>query len=81
VLLRTYADERYLSASIIDLAVSLPSSPGTVKTPDAVEIVAMDTPAMKNVDLGKAKIEIRDVAIRQVYVDERPVGQGVRISR
>ncbi|RIX31528.1 DUF4153 domain-containing protein [Sphingomonas edaphi] len=81
VLLRTYADERYLSASIIDLAVSLPSSAGAVKTPDVVEIVATDTPAMKDVDLGKAKIEIRDVAIRQVYVDERPVGQGVRISR
>jgi len=80
-LLRTYSGERYLSTSVIDLAVSPPPGPGAIKTPDVIAMVDMDTPVMKDVDLGKAKIEARDVAVRQIYVDGRPVGQAVRISR
>ena len=77
MLLRTYGPDRYLSASIIDLKE-------TPKTGEAAigVLTYIDKPTdLKGIDLGKSNVEVRDDMVRQTYVDGKPVGEAVRISR
>jgi len=79
VLLRTQGTDRYLFASMVDLrdTATGPQRPSV----DMVAVAPSATEDFRNVDLAKARVEVRDVTVRQVHVDGRPVGPGVRISR
>jgi hypothetical protein len=80
MLLRTYGPKDYLTTSVIDLAVSPPAN-GKIDVDAAVPVALTDTTDVDGVDFGTSKVEARDVTVRQIYVDGKPVGQAVRISR
>jgi hypothetical protein len=77
VLLRSFGPDRYLSASVVDLNL-VPKGASSI---DAVIMFNSQGTDLKGIDLDKAKVEVRDVTVRQAYVDGKPVGQAVRISR
>ena len=80
VLLRSHGEDSPLLASVVDLA-SPPAVAGARDGPVAVDVASTATTRIEGVDLGKAKIELRDVTVRQVHVNGQPVGQAVPISR
>jgi hypothetical protein len=80
MLLRTHGPDRYLSASIVDLKDAQHPTHAVTRA----EIMTMEdgsTTQVKGFDLSKARVEVRDVTVRQVHVDGKPVGSAVRISR
>jgi len=80
MLLRAYGTDRYLSTSIVDLKPSPPGS-AAIDAVVAADIERIDSPDVKGIDLDKAKVEVREVTVRQVHVDGKPVGKVVPISR
>jgi len=79
VLLRSYGAEYPLLVSTIETA--LPAEVAGADNPKAVDVADTDTTNIKGIDLRKAKVEVREVMVRQVYVDGKPVSQAVPISR
>jgi hypothetical protein len=80
ILLRSHGADTPLLVSVVELA--LPAAvAGTPDGPTAVDVAETDTTDIKGVDLGKATVEVRDVMVRQVHVDGKPVGQAVPIRR
>jgi hypothetical protein len=79
MMLRTQGSDRYLSASMVDLGDAAPGSARPIS--EAMAVAPSATEDFRDVDLAKARVEVRDVTVRQVHVDGRPVGPGVRISR
>ena len=80
MLLRTHGRDDYLSASLIDLReepADKDAKPGTV----VLEVPVVASTRLKSVDLTKAKVEVRQESVQRVYVNGKPVGPGVRISR
>jgi hypothetical protein len=73
LLLSTYGADSQLSTSIVDLKGKPSDDPLDVVV--AVDIANTDFPQRKNVDLGKAAVEVREVKYRRVFVDGKPVGQ------
>lgn len=73
LLLSTYGTDSQLSTSIVDLKGKPSDDPLGVVV--AVDMAATDFPQRKNVDLGKAAVEVREVKYRRVFVDGKPVGQ------
>jgi hypothetical protein len=73
VLVSTYGADAYLSTSVIDLKDASKDDPVGVAV--AIDMGTADSQPAKNVDLSKAKIEVREVEYRRVYVDGKPVGQ------
>jgi hypothetical protein len=80
ILLRLYGPGSVLTTSIVDLAVSPPGT-GAIDVAAAVRIADTDTAEVRDFNFDKSKLEARDVTVRQLYVDGKPVGQAVRISR
>lgn len=80
MLLKSIGSDRYLSASLIDLKKPARAMT-TTQVVEADLQVATDTSQVKGVDLSKARVEVRDVTVRQIHVDGKPVGTAVRISR
>ena len=80
VLLRSYGAGRHLSAATVDLSAPLPSKEAVGMT-TVPPMVVTDTSNLTGVDLDKAKVEVRDVTVRQVHVDGKPVGPAIPISR
>jgi hypothetical protein len=78
--LRTYGPDSILTASVIDLA-ALPSNETTGDARVAILVDPMDATDIRDIDLGSAKVEVRESTVRQAYVNGKPVGQAVRISR
>jgi hypothetical protein len=78
--LRTYGPDNYLTASVLDLAAQ-PSKTPTGDGRVAILVDPMDATDIRGVDLGSAKVEVRESTVRQAYVNGKPVGQAVRISR
>ena len=64
VLVTSYRDGGFVGSSVIDLT-----------KPERLDVVPPARPLPKGVDLGSAKIEVREVPRRQVYVNGQPVGE------
>ncbi|MCY7271807.1 MAG: DUF4153 domain-containing protein [Sphingomonas bacterium] len=67
LLLATYGDKKIVSANLIDLA-------DTLEQP-AKGFVGREARPVEGVDLATARIEVRAVKRRQLYVDGKPVGE------
>ena len=80
MLLRSAGDDRYLSSWLIDLTEAAPKTDG-VQVQPAVQVAATDIAEVSGIDLERAQVEVRDVTVRQVHVNGRPIGPGVPISR
>ncbi len=65
ILLVSSGEERSLGSHVLDLREPV----GSEAVPPA--------PAVQGVDLGRARIELRPVTRRQLYVDGKPVGQPI----
>jgi hypothetical protein len=77
MLVSTYGPDRYVSAAIIDLKEPLPAD----KSPPMVGVATYETEQIKGIDLATAKFDVREVTVRQVHVDGKPIGPAVPISR
>ena len=77
MLVSTYGADRYVSAAIIDLDEPIPAG----KTAPDVGVATYETEPSKGVDLATAKVDVREVTVRQVHVDGKPVGPAVPIRR
>jgi hypothetical protein len=77
MLVSTYGPDRYVSAAIIDLKEPLPAD----KAPPMVGVATYETEQIKGIDLATAKFDVREVTVRQVHVDGKPIGPAVPISR
>ena len=74
MLLTSHGPTGYVSAAVIDLQDARSSSELAVGMP----VAATDE---VEADLGKARVEVREDTVRRVYVDGKPVGPAVSISR
>jgi hypothetical protein len=76
MLLRSFGADRYLSTAIVDLR-----EPDASSASRPTDTMAVDAPAatddLKGIDLSKARVEVREVNVRRVYVDGKPVGAAV----
>ena len=81
MLLRSYGSDDYLSATPIDLAQPTVTAGKAEPAVEAIVQVASETDNVRGIDLASARVEVRDVTVRQVHVNGRPVGPGVPISR
>lgn len=63
VLLQSDGEAKRVSSELIDL-----------KQTDAEQLARFDEPSAEGIDLSIAKVELREVRRRQVYVDGKPVG-------
>jgi hypothetical protein len=77
MLISTYGPDRYVSAALIDLE----GSPPAYKVPPVVAVATYGTEQIKGIDLATAKVEVREVTVRQVHVNDEPAGPAVPISR
>lgn len=77
MLVSTYGADRYVSAAIIDLNEPLPPD----NAPPKVGVATYETEPSKGVDLATARVDVREVTVRQVHVDGKPIGPAVPISR
>ena len=80
ILLKSHGPDDYVFAVAVDLTAPRPV---TRPAPEVVPASPIHVTGIDQVkaDLGKARVEVREEAVRRVYVDGQPVGPAVPISR
>ncbi len=81
MLLSSFGSDNYLSVTPIDLAEPTQAAGKAEPAVEAIVQVASETDNVRGIDLASSRVEVRDVTVRRVHVNGRPVGPGVPISR